>query len=146
MRRISPIRGNFGIPLNFSFRIKSILQKILLWSITRIQNLIKMNWQKLSMTFSQILPKIIKFWNISVKMICNRLFSHSALQALVKYRNHPSLNNIRNSSQSFSSFYCSQVNTNTILKKIRKMSARKAVQDVDIPVKVLKGNAVFFTE
>ena len=26
------------------------------------------------------------------------------------------------------------------------MSAKKAVQDIDIPVKVLKGNAVFFTE
>ena len=110
----------------------------------------KMKWQKLSMTFSQILSKILKFWNISAKMIynrlSNRLSSHSALQALLKYRNHPSLNNIRNSSQSFSSFYCSQVNTNTILKKIRGMSAKKAVQDIDIPVKVLKGNAVFFTE
>ena len=76
----------------------------------------------------------------------NSLSSHPALQAISKYRNHPSINNIRNSSQRFSSFYFSQVDTNTVLKENIQLSARKAVQDTDIPVKVLKENAEFFAE
>ena len=54
------------------------------------------------------------------------------------------MNNIRNSSQRFSSFYFSQVDTNTALKEIRRLRAKKAVQDTDIPVKVLRENAEFF--
>ena len=76
----------------------------------------------------------------------NRLSSHSALQAILKYRNHPSINNNRNSSQRFSSFCFSQVDTNTVLKEIKRLSAKKAVQDIDIPVKVLKENTEFFAE
>ena len=64
----------------------------------------------------------------------------------MKYRNHPSINNIRNSSQRFSSFYVSQVDTNTVLKESRRLSAKKAAQDIDIPVKVLKENAEFFAD
>ena len=52
--------------------------------------------------------------------------------------------NIRNSSQRFSSFYFSQVDTNTVLKEIRRLRAKKTVQDTDIPVKVLRENAEFF--
>ena len=76
----------------------------------------------------------------------NRLSSHPALQAILKYRNHPSINNIRNSSQRFSSFFVSQVDTNTVLKESRRLSAKKAAQDIDIPVKVLKENAEFFAD
>ena len=38
----------------------------------------------------------------------------------------------------FSSFYFSQVDKNTVLKEIRKLNMNKAVQDKDIPVKILK--------
>ena len=38
----------------------------------------------------------------------------------------------------FSSFYFSQVDKNTVLKEIRKLNMSKAVQDKDIPVKILK--------
>ena len=75
----------------------------------------------------------------------NRLSSHPALQAILKYRNHLSISNIQNSSQSFSSFY-SQVNTNNVLKEIRRLSAKKAIQDTNTSVKVLKENAEFFSE
>ena len=72
----------------------------------------------------------------------NRLSTHPALQAILKYRNHLSISNIWNSSQRFSSFYFSQVVTNTVLKEIRRLNAKKAVQDTNIPV--LKENAEFF--
>ena len=76
----------------------------------------------------------------------NRLSSHLVLQAILKYRNHPSIINIRNFSQRLSSFYFSQVDTNTVLKEIRRLIAKKVVQGTDISVKVLKENAEFLAE
>ena len=93
------------------------------------------------------MKEILKFRTISCQNdLHDRLSSHPALEAIIKYRNHPSINNIRNSSQRFSSFYFSQVDTNTVLKEIRRLSAKKAVEDTDIPFKVLKENAEFFAE
>ena len=76
----------------------------------------------------------------------SRLSSHHALQAIMKYRSHPSINIIRPFSQSYSSFYFSQVEKNTVLKEIRRLSSKKAVQETSIPVKILKENADFFAE
>ena len=64
----------------------------------------------------------------------------------MKYRNHPSINTIRRFSQGNRGFYFSRVDKNTVLKEIRKLSSKKAVQETDIPVKVLKENANFFAE
>ena len=76
----------------------------------------------------------------------NRLSSHPALQAIVKYSNQPSINIILRFSQRFSSFHFSHVDKNTLLKEIERLRAKKAIQDTDIPVKVLKENAEFFAE
>ena len=46
----------------------------------------------------------------------------------------------------FSSFHFSQVDKNTILKEIRKLIMNKAMQGTDIPVKILKENALYFAE
>ena len=62
----------------------------------------------------------------------NRLSNHPALQAILKYRNHPSINNIWNSSQRFSSFYFLHVHTNTVLKEIRRLSAKKKLFRIPI--------------
>ena len=66
----------------------------------------------------------------------------------MKYRNHPSINTIRQycSAQRFPSFYFSAVDKNAVRKEIRKLSNKKATQDTDIPVKILKGNEEFFAE
>ena len=64
----------------------------------------------------------------------------------MKYRNHPSINTIRRFSQHNSSFYFSPVDKNTVLKEIKGLSANKAVQDNDIPVKVVKKNVNLFAE
>ena len=120
-------------------------------TITLVNNEnIEFNENKVAKTFNDFFSNIVKNLKI-LEYQCeddlhNRLSSHPALQAILKYRNHPSINNIRNSSQRFSSFYFSQVDTNTVLKEIRRLSAKKAVQDTDIPVKALKENAEFFTE
>ena len=75
--------------------------------------------------------------------IHSRLSSYVALQTIIKYRNHPSINIIRHFSQRYSSFYFSQVEKNTVLREIRRLSSKKAVQEIDIPVKILKENADF---
>ena len=64
----------------------------------------------------------------------------------MKYRNHPSININRHFLQRYSSFYFSQVEKNTLLKEIRRLSSKKAVQETDIPVKIWKENADFFYE
>ena len=61
-------------------------------------------------------------------------------------RNHPSINTVRRFSQRNLSFYFAPVDKNTVLKEINGLGANKAVQDTDIPVKVLKENANFFAE
>ena len=53
---------------------------------------------------------------------------------------------IKRFSQRFSSFYFSHVDKNTVLKEIKKLNLNKAVQDSDIPVKILKENADFFAD
>ena len=111
---------------------------------------IESNENEVAKTFNDFFLNIIK--NLKIPEyhreddLRNRLSSHPALQATLKYRNHPSINNIRNSSQRFSSFYFSQVDTNTVLKEIRGLIVKKAVQDTDIPVKVLKENAEIFAD
>ena len=65
--------------------------------------------------------------------------------AILKYKDHPSIHSIKRVSRRFSSFYFSPVDKNTVIKQIRKLKSNKAVQDTrDIPVKILKGNAEFF--
>ena len=111
---------------------------------------IESNQNEVAQNFNDFFSNIAKSLKIHEYQceddVHNRLSSHPALQAILKYRNHPSINNIRNSSQRFSSFYFSQVDTNTVLKEIRRLSAKKAVQDTETPVKVLKENTEIFAE
>ena len=111
---------------------------------------IESNENEAAKTFNDFFSNIVKNLRIPEYLyednLHNRLSNHPALQAILKYRNHPSINNIRNSSQRLSSFYFSQIDTNTILKEIRRLSAKKAVQDTDISVKVLTENAEFLAE
>ena len=74
------------------------------------------------------------------------LSRHPTLRAVVKYKNHPSISIIKRFSERFSSFHFSQVDKNTVLKEIMKLSLNKPVQDTDIPVKILKENADYFAE
>ena len=76
----------------------------------------------------------------------SRLSSNPVLQAIMKYRYHPSSNIIRRYSQCFPSFYFSVIDKNTVRKETKKLSVKKAIQDTNIPVKVLKENEEIFAE
>ena len=84
-------------------------------------------------TLNEFLSNIVKNLEI-LEYQCednlhSRLSSNPVLQAIMKYRYHPSINIIRGCSQRFPSFYFSVVDENTILKEIRKLRIKKAIQD-----------------
>ena len=65
---------------------------------------------------------------------------------MLKYIYNLSIRIIKKVSQSFSSFYFSIVEKNTVLKEIRKLKSNKVVQGTDIHIKILKDNVGFFAE
>ena len=75
------------------------------------------------------------------------LSSYATLNAIIEYKNHPSMHIIKRLSQRFlSSDYFSHVDKKTVLKEIIKLNLNKAVQDSDIPVQIFKENADFFAD
>ena len=73
---------------------------------------IKSNENEVANTLNDFFSSIVKNLKILEYQCQNdlhsRLSSHPALQAIMKYRNHPSINIIRHFSQRYSSFYFSQ--------------------------------------
>ena len=69
---------------------------------------IKSNENEMANTFNDFFSNIVKNLKIPEYQcendLHNRLSSHPALQAIMKYRNHPSINIIRHFSQRYSSF------------------------------------------
>ena len=61
----------------------------------------------------------------------------------MKFRNHPSVSAIRNAFNP-QSLNFSKVSVDDVLKEINKLGNRKAIQNTDIPVKILKENADIF--
>ena len=101
-------------------------------------------------TLNNYFLNVIKNLKIPEKFVTDSLpqslSRHPTLNAILKYKNHPSMRVIKRFSQRFSSFYFSHVDKNTVLKEIKKLNLNKAVQDSDIPVKILKENADFFAD
>ena len=69
------------------------------------------------------------------------LSRHRTLNATLNYKNHPRIHVIKRFFQRFLRFYFSHADKNTVLKEIKKLNLNKAVQDSDMPVKILKENA-----
>ena len=115
-------------------------------------NNIRSNEFHVAKTFNEFFSNIVKNLEIP-EYQCEdnlriRVSSNPVLHAIMKYRNHPSINTIRQycRAQRFPSFYFSTVDKNAVRKEIKKLSNKKATQDTDIPVKILKGNEEFFAE
>ena len=58
----------------------------------------------------------------------------------MKYRNNPSLDTIKRHFKHIASFYL------TVLKEPKNLQTNEAVQDTDVPVKILKNNGNFISE
>ena len=64
------------------------------------------------------------------------------LKSIIKYRRHPSLAAIQNAYK-WSSFSFSTVEKVDLIREIKNLSKKKAIQDDDIPVKILTENVTF---
>ena len=134
MKRLLPTIGNFGIA-------------IILVNKENIESKESEVAKIFNDFFSNIVTNLeILEYQCENNNLHNRLSATPVLQAMLEYRNHPSINTICRFSQGNRGFYFSREDKNTVLKEIRKLSNKKAVQETDIPVKVLKENANFFAE
>ena len=109
-------------------------------------NNIESNEFDVAKTFNEFFSNIVKNLEIP-EYQCEdnlhiRFSSNLVLHAIMKYTNHPNINTIRQycRAQRFPSVYFSAVDKNAVRKEIRNLSNKKATQDTDIPVKILKGN------
>ena len=100
----------------------------------------------LNKSFSNVVKNLKipgKFANNNLPRILSK---HLTLNAIMKCKNHPSIDVIKKISHVLSSFYFPHIDKKTVLNEIKKLKLRKAVQDSDIPVKILKENSDFFAE
>ena len=67
------------------------------------------------------------------------------LKSIMKYRRHPSITVIQDAYKG-SSFSFSTVEKVDVIREIKNHNKKKAIQDDDIPVKILKENVDFFAE
>ena len=125
----------------FSDKVKSS-EKITLVHEDKIITTGDENTKILNSFFSNAVKhlKIPEFKDIDFSAEC---ISHPALKAIMKFRNHPSVSAIRNAFNP-QSFNFSKVSVDDVLKEINKLGNRKAIQNTDIPVKILKQNADIF--
>ena len=68
------------------------------------------------------------------------LSNHPTLEAILKYKNHHSVETISCFTKHLSSFYFSQVGQKKFMKETKNLEINMAIQDKDIPVKILKEN------
>ena len=69
-----------------------------------------------------------------------------ALNAINKFKNHPSIIMIKRKNNPCGSFSFSSVQYDDILKKTKNLDTAKASQESDIPRKILKANREFFAQ
>ena len=69
--------------------------------------------------------------------------SHPIFRTILKYANHPSTIAIKDLNNT-SLFSFSNVSVADVKKEIRKLDPRKATQNTDIPVRILKQNSDIF--
>ena len=68
------------------------------------------------------------------------------LKAIAKWRNHPSILAIASEYKNRASFFFNFVSKEYVLTEIKMLDVSKAIQESDIPVKIIKANENFFAE
>ena len=125
----------------FSDKVKSS-EKITLVHEGKIVTTDDENGKILNSLFSNVVKhlKIPEFKDVDFSAEC---IPHPALKAIMKFRKHPSVSAIT-SAFNTQSFNFSKVSVDDVLKEVNKLGNRKAIQNTDIPVKILKQNADIF--
>ena len=116
-------------------------EKIILVEDNEIINEDKDNAGRLNSFFSNAV-KNLKIPGFSEINPLAENISHPIFKAILKYENHPSIIAIQNAKRG-PGFYFFEVSANDVFKEIKKLKTRKATQNTDIPVKILRENAIF---
>ena len=104
------------------------------------------NNKEIAITFNNYFSNIIKKLSLPSAKSYNEEnidnITNPTYLAIEKYKNHPSILTIKNKMQSLGhpSFIFQYVSHYQVLKEVNKLNPRKASQDSDIPVKVIREN------
>ena len=91
---------------------------------------------------------IVKELNINVKedLLCNVSDINDPVErAIQKYKNHASIQMIKETSDSNKTFSFDLVSSDTIFKQIVSIDTKKAMHSNDVPTKIVKANAALFS-
>ena len=100
--------------------------------------------EKLNAFFSNIVKEL----NIKVKedLLCDVSDINDPVErAIQKYKNHPSLQMIKETFDSSKTFSFDLVSSDTIFKEIVSLDTKKATHSNDVPTKIVKANADLFS-
>ena len=104
------------------------------------------NDKEIAITFNNYFSNIIKKLPLPSAKLYNEEnidnITNPTYLAIEKYKNHPSILTIKNKMQSLGhpSFSFQYVSHDQVLKEVNKLNPRKASQDSDIPVKIIREN------
>ena len=97
----------------------------------------------LNVFFPNIVQNVdLKQYNVD-DPICENI-NDPLLKAIVRFRNHPSIFNIKIFCNSKSHFSFKNVQKEEILKELNNLNINKATQNTDIPTKIIKENSDIF--
>ena len=126
---------------------RTIYQKYNTWSgaiILKDTNRTITNNHKLAETFNNFFSNITQNLKIDsnlVKITGNLNISNPVSKEIKKYEKYPSIIEIKEKMKNKNmSFSFSFVTKETILNELRKLNPKKACQESDIPVKIIKEN------
>ena len=68
------------------------------------------------------------------------------LKAIAKWRNHPSILTIASEYKNRANFSFNFVSKEDVLTEIKVLDVSKAIQESDVPVRIIKANENFFAE
>ena len=98
---------------------------------------------------SNFFANAVKNLNISNYENCDSLAENiddPTLKAIAKWRNHPSILAIASEYKNRANFSFNFVSKEDVLTEIKMLDVSKAIQESDIPVKIIKANENFFAE
>ena len=72
--------------------------------------------------------------------------SDPVLKAIIKYRSHPSIKAIKEQCNTNVYFSFSQIGHDEIIKELNNLDTNKAIQNTDIPTKLIKENSDIFAK
>ena len=107
------------------------------------------NCEEVAEELNNFFANAVKNLNISNYENCDSLAENiddPTLKAIAKWRNHPSILAIASEYKNRASFFFNFVSKEYVLTEIKMLDVSKAIQESDIPVKIIKANENFFAE